>query len=145
MPNKFYDLIREEFLEPAGLISKEKTLWCFVKHSWWTEQIVWDAWELLYQGWSICGWEDYVWDSIGNISDIERYEEIEILGHPYDLREVMRWFYLKRDYYFFNGNGNISEIDVYEGGECLLLNINLSKPLRDQDLEPLYNLMKSLS
>ncbi len=92
MPNKFYDLIRDEFLDPAGLINKELSFRFYVI----------------------------------------RDEFLQPVGHIYDLREVVLWVYRN------SSEPMRTTKDVFDS-------IDLFKPLIDQDLEQLYNLMKSLS
>jgi hypothetical protein len=63
--------------------------------------------------------------------DIIFDKKYKILGHPYDLREVALWVYR-------NSSEPICIIkDAFN-------NIDLSTPLIEQDLEGLYNFMKSL-
>ena len=126
----FYEKIRTEFLEPAGLINKELSEWCIINYKV-DDDFDWDwhiarivevvAKTVFFRPRTIYGGTDY--------SDDET--EYEILGHPYDLREVMRW--LK--------NNNEPRLNTL----CALNTIALSKPLQQQDLSELYKLMKSIS
>jgi uncharacterized protein related to proFAR isomerase len=121
MENKYYNLIREEFLEPAGLINKALSFGCQIKNT--GIQTV-----LLAEMDFLKGKEILYVINKDVIEEIYITEKaIEIIGHPYDLREVMRWFESHTD------------CDLY-----IQKYVDLSKPLIDQDLEPLYNLMKSL-
>jgi len=139
MENTFYTRIRDEFLEPAGLINKEVSFWCEVKNYRWVWKFIWincPWWIDSYYSIDI-DWSRY---DVSLWSWVEVPKEV-ILGHPYDLREVMRWFDKEKQMYFIWADwviGTRSATDVEA-------KLDLSKPLRDQDLEPLYNLMKSLS
>lgn len=62
----------------------------------------------------------------------------EILGHPYDLREVMRWCQWKWWANLFQN----WELFIWENEA---IELDLSKHLKDQDLKELYEAMKSIS
>lgn len=128
---KYYSKIRDEFLEPAGLINKELTFGCKIRH--------WHSFNPEVE------WREQIGTVIENqgrwivLAEWFSVEEYEILGHDYDLREVMQWFHTL-DYALRTG-GMLLPL-TWDGESCLL---DLSKPLKDQDLKGLYELMKEVS
>lgn len=80
----------------------------------------------------------------------DEIEKFEILGHPWDLREVMAWFEKQKlwEYTGIELIGNClckTFADGYWYKREKLVEFDLSKPLSQQDLKPLYELMKSIS
>ena len=75
----------------------------------------------------------------------------EILGHPWGLQEVVAWLVCKRretTVMYSMPEIRISgevRLDGEEYSNFVTVNIDLSKPLSQQDLKPLYELMKSIS
>lgn len=124
MKTNYYQKIRDEFLEPAGLINKELTFGCWIS---WIRLRAPDDWEEIeYQ---YCGYNLEKWD--------------EIIGNDYDIREVMiylsRWnsrnFWLQSSWELFDDSFWTESVFQFD----------LSKPLKDQDLKGLYELMVEVS
>ncbi len=155
----YYDKIRDEFLEPAGLINKEETEGCMITfidkyESKRLAKIL--KKELIFN--KLLFTVQWYFKNWGSFITRVRNSDTEILGHPYDLREVMRWF----EYQYYNQNSCLLSayisaqwyIEVktmerwiwgWEWSEFKQIKINLSKHLKDQDLKELYEVMKSIN
>jgi len=106
-----------------------------VKSEWHTEQTISTIRNrTIYERWKpAVRFEDYSYV----------FQEVSsILGHPYDLREVMRWFANKGNWHIDNRWALCTYTDYILDSK---LDIDLSKPLQEQNLKHLYNLMKSLN
>ena len=68
------------------------------------------------------------------------YADCKVLGHPWDLREVMVWFGKQKLYTKLFDDG---KFEVLKSG-LNFAEIDLSTPLSQQDLKPLFELMLSL-
>lgn len=84
----YYSKIRDEFLEPAGLIDKELTMGCLIRFKDKNTKAVY-----LCHSDNLGNYPriDFINCATGKVSAYSVIEQYEILGHDYDLREVMQW------------------------------------------------------
>lgn len=125
-----------KLLDSAGLIDKTLSFGCLCKDpAGQLFMLVDDSKEKVF---------DVCYQSFG-ATLVSKEVFIEILGHPWDLREVMAWFMQYGDALAYRKKYK----DMYLATDMEVrpshFLIDISKPLSQQDLKSLYELMKSIS
>lgn len=141
MQTNYQEEIRK-LLNDEGLINKELSSGCKVL-------------AFLYRNWDIVddrsvdrftlSCEDIVSDGRFITHCQEEYIIYENLYHPWDLREVMAWFDKQDVNMGVTNNGDF--VYINEDNEWVYKKVwvlNIIKPLSEQDLKPLYELMISI-